>query len=87
MLAAVLNYIFCYFAVCPETEESLYTDKFFESQDLIVNALDNVEARRYMDRWGCHTFSYDKNKLYVAATVVKNVSLSWSPFDVVVERH
>lgn len=35
--------------VCPETEESLYTDKFFESQDLIVNALDNVEARRYMD--------------------------------------
>ena len=37
-------------AVCPETEETLYTDQFFESQDLVVNALDNVEARRYMDR-------------------------------------
>lgn len=35
--------------VCPETEETLYTDDFFESQDLVVNALDNVEARRYMD--------------------------------------
>lgn len=51
MLAAVLNFLLLHrFAVCPETEESLYTDKFFESQDLIVNALDNVEARRYMDR-------------------------------------
>ena len=38
------------FTVCPETEETLYTDQFFESQDLVVNALDNVEARRYMDR-------------------------------------
>ncbi|XP_073242373.1 ubiquitin-like modifier-activating enzyme 6 [Porites lutea] len=35
--------------VCPETEETLYTDQFFESQDIVVNALDNVEARRYMD--------------------------------------
>lgn len=43
---------YCVFivAVCPETEETLYTDQFFESQDLVVNALDNVEARRYMDR-------------------------------------
>jgi len=38
------------FTVCPETEEALYTDEFFDSQDLVVNALDNVEARRYMDR-------------------------------------
>ena len=36
--------------MCPETEENLYTDQFFESQDIVVNALDNVEARRYMDR-------------------------------------
>ncbi|KAI0237342.1 Ubiquitin-like modifier-activating enzyme 6 [Lamellibrachia satsuma] len=35
--------------VCPETESSLYTDAFFESQNVIVNALDNVEARRYVD--------------------------------------
>ena len=39
------------FPVCPETESSLYTDAFFESQNVIVNALDNVEARRYVDRW------------------------------------
>ena len=37
-------------SVCPQTEESVYNDAFFESQDLIVNALDNVEARRYVDR-------------------------------------
>ena len=38
------------FSVCPQTEESVYNDAFFERQDLIVNALDNVEARRYVDR-------------------------------------
>ena len=42
--------VFVSLSVCPETEETLYTDQFFESQDLVVNALDNVEARRYMDR-------------------------------------
>ncbi|KAK2177102.1 hypothetical protein NP493_617g01041 [Ridgeia piscesae] len=35
--------------VCPDTESSMYTDAFYESQDVIVNALDNVEARRYVD--------------------------------------
>ncbi|XP_076101717.1 ubiquitin-like modifier-activating enzyme 6 isoform X1 [Mytilus galloprovincialis] len=37
------------YKVCPQTEESNYPDSFFEYQDLIVNALDNVEARRYVD--------------------------------------
>lgn len=37
--------------VCPQTESTLYTDSFFERQDIMVNALDNVEARRYMDRY------------------------------------
>ncbi|CAC5382570.1 UBE1L2 [Mytilus coruscus] len=37
------------YKVCPQTEESNYPDTFFEYQDLIVNALDNVEARRYVD--------------------------------------
>ena len=37
-------------AVCPQTEATVYPDSFFEAQDLIVNALDNVEARRYVDR-------------------------------------
>eukprot|EP00698_Gefionella_okellyi_P019655 TRINITY_DN6056_c0_g1_i1.p1 TRINITY_DN6056_c0_g1~~TRINITY_DN6056_c0_g1_i1.p1 ORF type:complete len:1024 (-),score=266.31 TRINITY_DN6056_c0_g1_i1:669-3740(-) len=32
----------------PDTEK-VFSDKFFESQDICVNALDNVEARLYMD--------------------------------------
>lgn len=35
--------------VCPQTESTVYPDRFFEAQDLVVNALDNVEARRYVD--------------------------------------
>ncbi|RUS91761.1 hypothetical protein EGW08_000469 [Elysia chlorotica] len=35
--------------VGPLTEETVYSDSFFEGQNIIVNALDNVEARRYMD--------------------------------------
>lgn len=35
--------------VCPDTQDSVFTDLFFKSKDIIVNALDNVEARRYMD--------------------------------------
>ena len=37
-------------SVCSQTEKTVYTDKFFERQDLVVNALDNVEARIYVDR-------------------------------------
>jgi len=37
--------------VCVQTERTVYTDAFFEEQDLVVNALDNVEARRYVDRY------------------------------------
>lgn len=35
--------------VGPETE-SVYTDEFFEELTVVVNALDNVEARTYVDR-------------------------------------
>lgn len=35
--------------VGPETEH-IYNDKFFEGIDVVTNALDNVDARRYMDR-------------------------------------
>eukprot|EP00124_Ichthyophonus_hoferi_P001728 Ihof_evm11s98 gene=Ihof_evmTU11s98 len=35
--------------VGPETE-NIYNDTFFEGLDIVVNALDNVDARRYMDR-------------------------------------
>ena len=35
--------------VGPQTELSHYTDEFFLSQDIIINALDNVETRMYMD--------------------------------------
>ncbi|XP_064609077.1 ubiquitin-like modifier-activating enzyme 6 [Liolophura sinensis] len=37
------------YKVCPQTESTVYTDGFFERQDICVNALDNLEARRYMD--------------------------------------
>ena len=36
--------------VFPGTEVSVFHDSFFQAQDLVVNALDNVEARRYVDR-------------------------------------
>ncbi|XP_053205486.1 ubiquitin-like modifier-activating enzyme 1 isoform X2 [Panonychus citri] len=35
--------------VCPETEK-VYSDEFYENLDGVLNALDNVEARIYMDR-------------------------------------
>ena len=45
-----LNFVLFVCAVCPQTEFTHYPDAFFEAQDVLVNALDNVEARRYMDR-------------------------------------
>ncbi len=35
--------------ICPQTEKDVFTDGFFVSQDVCINALDNVEARQYMD--------------------------------------
>ena len=35
--------------VGPLTEQTHYTDDFFLSQDIVINALDNVETRMYMD--------------------------------------
>jgi len=35
--------------VCSQTENDVFTDSFFKSLDICVNALDNVDARRYMD--------------------------------------
>ena len=37
--------------VFPGTEATTFHDDFFQAQDLVVNALDNVEARRYVDRY------------------------------------
>uniref|UniRef100_A0A8C4PSJ0 Ubiquitin-like modifier-activating enzyme 6 n=1 Tax=Equus asinus asinus TaxID=83772 RepID=A0A8C4PSJ0_EQUAS len=34
--------------VCPATE-AIYSDEFYTRQDIIITALDNVEARRYVD--------------------------------------
>lgn len=36
------------FKVCPQSETT-FNDQFFQDQHLCVNALDNLEARRYMD--------------------------------------
>jgi ubiquitin-activating enzyme E1-like protein 2 len=35
--------------VCQDTESRIYTDRFFTGLSVVVNALDNLEARRYMD--------------------------------------
>ena len=35
--------------VGPDTE-SLFNDKFWESQDFVVNAVDNIQARLYVDQ-------------------------------------
>ena len=45
-------YVLQYFgliSVCSQTEHTVYTDAFFENQNIVINALDNLEARRYMD--------------------------------------
>ena len=39
------------YKVFPGTESSVFHDRFFQAQNIVVNALDNVEARRYVDRW------------------------------------
>ena len=39
------------YKVCPATEATTFHDAFLQAQDIIVNALDNVEARRYVDRY------------------------------------
>ena len=38
------------YRVYPGTEDKVYNDTFFSRHDLVVNALDNLEARRYVDR-------------------------------------
>ena len=35
--------------VGPETTATIYTDSFFQAQDIVVNALDNVTARMFVD--------------------------------------
>ena len=46
--------MFCHL-VFPGTEQKIFNDAFFQAQDIVVNALDNVEARRYMDGYGPST--------------------------------
>ena len=33
-----------------EQSENIFTDSFFEKLSVVANALDNVQARRYVDR-------------------------------------
>lgn len=37
--------------MCKDTESEVFNDMFFCSHDVVVNALDNVEARMYIDRY------------------------------------
>lgn len=50
VIRAVCYYLISSFIVSPDTETTVHTDEFFCRQDLIVNALDNVEARIYVDQ-------------------------------------
>ena len=43
--------LFIFISVFPGTEEKVYNDKFYKSINIVINALDNVEARRYIDRY------------------------------------
>ena len=43
------------YKVFPGTEQEIYNDSFYSRQDIVVNALDNVEARRYVDRYSMYT--------------------------------
>ncbi|OQV16884.1 Ubiquitin-like modifier-activating enzyme 6 [Hypsibius exemplaris] len=36
--------------VSPATQKAPFTDEFFRKQDIVINALDNVEARKYVDQ-------------------------------------
>ncbi|CDJ43654.1 hypothetical protein ETH_00003310, partial [Eimeria tenella] len=42
--------------VGPETEAEIFTESFWRSQDIIINALDNIQARQYVDS-RCVTFT------------------------------
>ncbi len=41
------------YKVYPGTQAKTFHDAFFQAQDVVVNALDSVEARRYVDRLVC----------------------------------
>lgn len=43
-----LNAKACKMLVCPETED-FFDDNFWEGLDLVVNAVDNVKARLFVD--------------------------------------
>lgn len=46
---ADMNIISYQHKVCSETENTIFNDEFFNRMDVHVNALDNLESRRYMD--------------------------------------
>lgn len=71
--------------VCPETED-VYNQKFMNNQTIVMNALDNVQARKYMDG-RCvesHTPLLECGTLGTIGSVqvvVPNVTESYGSFD------
>ena len=56
-------------AVFPGTESKIYNDDFYQGLDVVVNALDNVEARRYVDRYCAASVCDDVNGVCVCMIV------------------
>lgn len=59
--------------VCPATE-SIYSDSFYSRMNVVVTALDNVEARRYIDRLV---------QIWKSCRIFLSIELFLSPFVVI----
>ena len=66
--------------VCAQTEADHFPDAFFGAQDICVNALDNLEARRYMVKLNTSQFRF--SLLYFTSKIQSN-SLKNNIFSVV----
>jgi molybdopterin/thiamine biosynthesis adenylyltransferase len=62
--------------VCPATEGT-YSDAFYSRLHLVVTALDNVEARRYVDR-SAEACRHDDVHIHFAdVSMVKGHGVNW----------
>ncbi len=67
------------YKVFPGTEQKIYNDMFFLAQHVVVNALDNVEARRYVDGWVASVPNLDYIESSVEAYYALHLASSSAP--------